>query len=431
MINDKTEIVNFIIQTFMIWLVLFTFYKLLIEKSKWLIVNRIILWTILIVPFIIPYIDFSVPSVQQSLFTTIQLPSIELSESIVKSSNYWDFYLIPTIYISIAIILLVRKALQYYSLIQQKRSREQFIYKTHRFFVIDDTIAFNLFHYLYVGENLKTIQSVLDHEIAHKKAFHSIDLLTLNIIRCTFWIFPFWNFVTQLFINNHEFYVDKKILKTVSLSDYLKQIALAGPFKFEEHVGLSSNQMSIFKTRLLMMKKNHKSQIWRYLTMLGISGFIFIACDKNSDEIENRVHKDKMQTNTPPPPPPPPLPLNPSDERSVNFAQLDVAPKFESCSDQSTKCFQQVIMKSIQENFKYPAEAKANGQEGKAYVGFNYSTKGEVVNVSLLRKTDHKLLNEEALRLIQILPKLEKPGMKDGKNVAVNYVIPINFKIKK
>ena len=234
--------------------------------------------------------------------------------------------------------------------------------------------------------------------------------------------------VVKLFKENHEYYVDQKLLQTVKLSDYLKQISLAGPFKFEEQFGLTSNQMSIFKTRLQMMKNNHKSQLWRYLFLLGISGAILVACDKT--ELEQDSNSTNVDKSLAPPPPPPPFPINPSDEESINLAEADVFPTWNGCSDGDAACFQQNMVKHIQENFTYPEKAKAQGEEGKAFVKFQFSSTGSVENIVLLRKTESELINQEALRLIKELPKAAKPAFKDGKPVAVSYIIPINFKIK-
>ena len=42
----------------------------------------------------------------------------------------------------------------------------------------------------------------------------------------------------------------------------------------------------------------------------------------------------------------------------------------------------------------------------------------------------HPELDIEAIRVVKSLPSFEKPGIKDGKEVAVWYVIPIQFALK-
>lgn len=420
---EQATFLDFIIRTCLVWIVVFFAYKVFLSKSKWHITNRVILIVFLIVPFLLPFINWDGVSGQIPTMSTVILPEINLKE-IDSASTTLQINLLY-FYAFIAFILLIKNGITFFKTLKIKAEKPFFYYNNHKIYLLKDTTAFNFLNQIYIGESLKNKTSVLDHEIIHKQAKHSLDLLFITLLRSLFWVFPFWNMIAKLFKENHEYYVDQKLLQTIKLSDYLKQISLAGPFKFEEQFGLTSNQMSIFKTRLQMMKNNHKSQLWRYLLILGISGATFIACDKANTEIEeNSVSKHA------PTPPPPPLPIYPSNERSIKVSQADVFPTWDGCSDGDQTCFQQGLMNHIQSNFTYPKAAKQKGEEGKAFVGFQFSTKGEVKNISLYRKTDSELLNEEALRLIKSLPKIAKPAYKDGKPVAVQYVIPINFKIK-
>jgi len=52
---------------------------------------------------------------------------------------------------------------------------------------------------------------------------------------------------------------------------------------------------------------------------------------------------------------------------------------------------------------------------------------GEIVNVN--SEGSHQKLNDEAARVISILP-IMKPGMKDGKTINVKYTFPIKFKVE-
>ena len=417
---DQTTFLDFVIRTCVIWIIVFFAYKIFLSKSKWHITNRIILILFLITPFLLPFINWENIPGQIPTVSTVLLPEINLNEIDLASEKLQINILY--VYLSIAFILLIKNGRTFLKTLRLKTEKPFFYYNTHKIYLLKDTTAFNFLNQIYIGESLQNKTGVLDHEIVHKQAKHSLDLLFISLLRSLFWVFPFWNMITKLFKENHEYYVDQRLLQTIKLSDYLKQISLAGPFKFEEQFGLTSNQMSIFKTRLQMMKNNHKSQLWRYLLILGISGTAFIACDKAETDEANPVSKH-AQT-------PPPLPINPSNERSINIAQADVFPTWKGCNDGDATCFQQGLMNHIKNNFVYPKLAKQKGEEGKAFVGFQFSTKGEIKNISLRKKTDSDLLNEEALRLIKSLPKVAKPAYKDGKPVAVQYVIPINFKMK-
>ena len=54
---------------------------------------------------------------------------------------------------------------------------------------------------------------------------------------------------------------------------------------------------------------------------------------------------------------------------------------------------------------------------------------GSISHIEILKSVD-PLLDAEAVRVVSTLPKFEKPGILDGKPVAVNYTIPITFKLQ-
>ncbi len=54
---------------------------------------------------------------------------------------------------------------------------------------------------------------------------------------------------------------------------------------------------------------------------------------------------------------------------------------------------------------------------------------GSVDKVSILKGVDPEL-DMEAFRVVNTLPAFEKPGIKDGKAVAVWYMVPINFRLQ-
>lgn len=429
---NSLDFFYFIIQSCIIWCVIFSTYKLVLSKSKWHSINRFILIILLFIPLVTPFIDLGLTNTSDPLgIETYLLPEINLGTDINDFNSSQSFNLIY-VYGCISFLMLIKHGRTLHTTINLKSKKPFFYYKNHKIYLLEDSTAFNFLNQIYVGKTLQHETSILDHEIIHKKAKHSFDLIAITILRSIFWIFPFWNLVTKIFKENHEYFVDQRLLQTVKLSDYLKQIALAGPFKFEEKFVLTSNQMSIFKTRLQMMKNNHKSQFWRYLFLIGISGSVMIACDKSESDLIHKTEtsEEDKRLLPPPPPPAPPIPINPSNERSIKFAQADTYPVLDGCDDHDIGCFQTKIVNHIKGNFKYPKHAKELNIEGKAYVAFHISTKGEIKNISLVRKTDSELLNNEALRLIQTLPKANKPAYKDGKPVAIQYVIPIVFKIK-
>jgi len=83
----------------------------------------------------------------------------------------------------------------------------------------------------------------------------------------------------------------------------------------------------------------------------------------------------------------------------------------------------------VQNNIKYPAEAKSKKTEGTVFVSFVVDTTGNPVNVQSLRSVDPDL-EAEVIRAIKSCPPW-KPGKQRGKAVNVSFSIPISFVLSK
>ena len=86
------------------------------------------------------------------------------------------------------------------------------------------------------------------------------------------------------------------------------------------------------------------------------------------------------------------------------------------------------LLKFIAENTQYPDSAKAHGIQGRVIVRFAIEPDGNVDNISVIKGVD-PLLDTEAVRVVRLL-KGWKPGMQEGKPVAVWYMVPITFTLK-
>lgn len=87
---------------------------------------------------------------------------------------------------------------------------------------------------------------------------------------------------------------------------------------------------------------------------------------------------------------------------------------------------QKALFKFINENIKYPAMARENGIAGTVYVSFVIDETGKVTIPEIKRGVRTGGLNEEALRVVNLMPNWSA-GQQRGKKVKVAYTIPIRF----
>ncbi|MDO7852647.1 energy transducer TonB [Hymenobacter convexus] len=85
------------------------------------------------------------------------------------------------------------------------------------------------------------------------------------------------------------------------------------------------------------------------------------------------------------------------------------------------------IVRAIQANVRYPAEALRNGTEGRVFVSFRVSATGAVEDVRVVRGLG-SALDAETIAAVKKLSNFT-PGMQDGEPAAVTFTLPITYRI--
>ncbi|KWW31992.1 MAG: periplasmic protein TonB [bacterium P3] len=87
----------------------------------------------------------------------------------------------------------------------------------------------------------------------------------------------------------------------------------------------------------------------------------------------------------------------------------------------------EALYKYLGESIKYPTLAKENNIEGKVYVTFVVEKDGSIANPRILRDIGGGC-GQEAIRVVKSMPKW-KAGKQRGKNVRVQFNLPVSFKL--
>jgi protein TonB len=85
-------------------------------------------------------------------------------------------------------------------------------------------------------------------------------------------------------------------------------------------------------------------------------------------------------------------------------------------------------IKFLQENIKYPEEAKELGVQGKVFVTFVVEVDGSITDVRVLRGIGAGC-DEEAVRVVKSMPRWV-PGKQRGQPVRVQFNLPIKFTLQ-
>lgn len=117
----------------------------------------------------------------------------------------------------------------------------------------------------------------------------------------------------------------------------------------------------------------------------------------------------------------------------VPFAIIEDVPVFPGCGELEIKerlaCFHEKLKEHIIKTLNYPKQARKNNIQGRVSVLFVINSEGNIEGITTKAPAGCELLEEEAVRIISLLPKME-PGKFRGKPVNVKYAQPITFKLQ-
>jgi hypothetical protein len=237
-----------------------------------------------------------------------------------------------------------------------------------------------------------------------------------------FWFNPFSYLYQSNILTLHEYIADSKTIKEKNKHTFFKNL-LYQIFDIEKIAFVNNYyKQSLLKKRIIMATKNKSKQIlkMKYLLVLPLLAvmFIYTSCTSGKD-IETIVEssvKDKMTTEV------------------VPFSQIDQVPIYPSCegmnNEEAKICMQKNISKHIGENFNVDLAQNLDLSAGKKRISvqFKIDKNGDIIDIK--SRAPHPKLEEEAIRIINLLPKMKPGEDENGELVEVRYMLPIVFKVE-
>ena len=327
-----------------------------------------------------------------------------------------------------------------------------------------DLSPFSFLNYIFVSNYLQNTagwEKMLEHERQHIRQGHTFDVLLLEFIAIVQWFNPFFWMFRRALRENHEFLADEAVISHGTAPSWYKQI-LINQYVGDQIIIANNFNYSLIKIRIKMMSKIKSKKIANVKVLIGmvlaVSLIAVFACEQKDSVTtttspseksatvtfqgkELQVSGDsatieslKMLINTKvemgvselpiaPPPPPPPSPIDKPitvDGRDDVYVVVEEMPEFPG----GVTALRNFLAQAV----KYPAEAVSKGIQGKVYVTFIVDKDGSTKNAKIARGVESSL-DAEALRVVSSLPKWI-PGKQKGEAVAVQYTVPINFKLQ-
>ena len=250
-------------------------------------------------------------------------------------------------------------------------------------------------------------QEILKHEQTHARQWHSMDVILCELINIVCWFNPFaWLIKTEIRLNL-EYLADNKVAETTS-DCKLYQYHLLNLVNKNVQTGLCNNfNVSHLKHRIIMMnkKRTHTAGRIKYALFVPLAAALLIASNISCISSEKQEEISEKQ-----------------ESRAAEGEVFQVVEEMPEFPGGMAEC-----MKWLNQNIKYPADAKEKGVQGRVIVQFVVEKDGTIVNAKVVRGVDPDL-DAEALRVVNQSPKW-KPGKQKGEAVRVKYTLPIMFKL--
>ncbi|SFF74693.1 Signal transducer regulating beta-lactamase production, contains metallopeptidase domain [Salegentibacter agarivorans] len=476
---------DYILQVVMFQLGFLLMYELLLKKETFFTINRLYLLVTPLVSLLLPLLKFeslsalvpadSISALSQVLLPEVyiggqpeniqQLPAVNLVQEQGLQINWWLVTYVSGVVLSL--ILLLKKYQNLNHLFRFRRISED---KELRIIEVPNSnIACTFFKTIFLGDKLSEAekQQILSHELVHVKQRHSLDLVFFEALKIIFWFNPLVYIYQSRIATLHEFIADANVVKTTTKRSYYEQL-LNTAFNTQNISFI--NQFfnhSLIKKRIIMLQKSRSKTIakFKYLFVLPLLFMMltYVSCSENREGLEENQSiseqlaeikmaiddgkklsdtekqqlfeiLDAMSQNekgsTPPPPPLPPIVTE--KEVGVPFAVVEDVPVFVGCENLSTneerkECMSRQISQFVNKNFNTGLGKQLNLKGvNRVIAQFRIDRTGEVVDVKA--RASHPALQEEAIRVISELPKMQ-PGKQDGKDISVMYSLPIVFQV--
>ena len=317
------------------------------------------------------------------------------------------------LFISIVLFLFVKEVVSFIRILRLKRSSERIHISEAVLYCTDDATApFTFFGTIFWKKGISVDSGegrcILRHELAHVRLGHSWDKALMQLVCCVFWMNPFFMLFRRELELVHEFAADSE-----SSAEELSSLILCTMYPNNYRDFTSRFFQTSIKRRIFMIAKNKNKKssmnMLRKLSIVPVAliALFLFACNFQSSETKPLLSEEEV------------IALDMAEEPDPSVV-ADIMPIFPGGFE--------ALLKFLQENTVYPEKAKDNNIQGRVFVQFVVTSKGNIGTVKILRGVD-PLLDAEAIRVVKSLPKFEPGKQKDGVAVPVWFHAPITFSL--
>jgi TonB family protein len=255
--------------------VFYFLYWLILRNDTHFVLNRIVLFSCLILSIVLPLLSISMPSEVVSAMPALNITFDKVivpAQNIKHSWNALNFFTL-LYFIGMAVVF---ARLIYQAIYLHAVSRLSKTIKHNELTIVlmtTEISPFSYFNKIFIPASKAddySIQGIIEHEKSHKKQHHFVDLFFIELVTMVHWFNPIAWLYEQSIKEVHEYLADKSVIsRGYSQGKYqalLVNEAIGGP------VFILTNQFnkSIIKKRIKMMKKMKTSRLAQLKALLFV-----------------------------------------------------------------------------------------------------------------------------------------------------------------
>jgi hypothetical protein len=458
------EFILYLIESGICLLVFFTIYQVFMKQETYYQLNRVYLLASLVFSLVVPLLNVTLRTGSPGQTGNFQMEPLLVSATsgaIAATRQIGVFEILTVIYFLVALVLVTRLLFGF--------SRMKKLYKLGRIETLGDLTLvihpgnyppFSFFNRIFISKQQfsdETMDEIIEHEKAHVKQWHSMDLVIAEILKILQWFNPMAWYFKDMVTENHEFLADEAVLNRGFSPESYQLRILTQLFGIRSIPAVHNFNQSVTQKRLKMMEKSKSTAASRLKMLAALPAaillFYMFGCASESS--------DPNGSNYP--------------EAGLNkevYYQVDQAAE----PDGGVMAFR----KDIAGRVIYPDGARKNGVQGRIFVRFIIDENGKLVKAvedskippppppppppaegtepeaestpppekeamegivvvgyrpvkgdeNVYDPAHLQLLADEAVRVIMESEIGWKPAMKNGKAVPSAWTIPIQFSLQ-
>lgn len=425
------SILNYILESSICLALAILFYKLVLDRLTHYEWNRVTILSFLVASLTIPLLNFDLKVGSPEMSQTLSLPMVTVGENVsaavtttATSVNYFPF-LLAAVYVLGLLYFLTQLGLGLYRVGLMVRVGERSQYMGFTVITNPNFQPSSFFRFIFLPSfdpSDDNDRQIFLHETVHVRRSHTLDLLTIQLVKVVFWFNPLLYVFETMIREVHEFEADGAVSKVYSKKHYsfllLNQLA-------KESGLVISHPFNQFQTkkRIIMMNqpKSNDAQKLRFLFLVPLLGMMFFIFSCNltpEEELEGPTQMGEKQ-----------VAMGPSDLLSrARTLGADGEEIFDVVEDQPNPPGGMAGWNEyLKANLTYPKEAKQMGVEGTVIVVFVVNSDGSISDVEILRGIGAGC-DEEAIRVVENAPNWT-PGYQRDRVINTRMRMPIRFKL--